>query len=255
MTGALAAATFSSAAPTGFQPTTGPPITRVLDDPEIQHGPVTFLHNGQPRLDGYLARPRKAGTYRGVLVVSGNRITEEYIPNTCASLAVAGFVGLAPDVFHMLPDASKHTDQDTLDDIQCGASFLRSQPYVSTDDFGIVGFCVGGRNALLFADRSREIAAVVAYHPGTVPITMLPRLAGPVMIHHGTADTSVSFEKSRALANQLRSRGVDVQLYPYEGAEHGFLAYTRPSYRPDDACLSWQRTVEFLDTRITKRGG
>lgn len=34
------------------------------------------------------------GQYRAVLVVAGNRITEEYIPNTCAALAVAGFTAL-----------------------------------------------------------------------------------------------------------------------------------------------------------------
>lgn len=32
----------------------------------------------------------------------------------------------------------------------------------------------------------------------------------------------------------------------YEGADHGFLAYTRPYYRPADAQVSWKRTVAFL---------
>src|SRR5262245_22546660 len=72
-----------------------PPPTRVLDDPTIVHGRVRFVHNGSETIDGYLARPKAGGTYPPVLVVAGNRISEEYIPNTCGALALAGFVGLA----------------------------------------------------------------------------------------------------------------------------------------------------------------
>ena len=81
--------------------------TRVLDDSTIQHGRVVFKHNGVETIDGYLARPKAEGVYPAVLVIAGNRITEEYIPNTCAALAVAGFVGLAPNIFHTLPDTAR----------------------------------------------------------------------------------------------------------------------------------------------------
>src|SRR5262245_18365418 len=78
------------------------PETRVLDDPTIQHNQAMFKHGGKETIDGYLARPKAEGKYPAVLVIAGNRITEEYIPNTCAALAVAGFVGLAPNIFHLL---------------------------------------------------------------------------------------------------------------------------------------------------------
>ena len=53
------------------------PETRVLDDPKIQHGRVVFKHNGVETIDGYLARPKAEGVYPAVLVIAGNRITEE----------------------------------------------------------------------------------------------------------------------------------------------------------------------------------
>jgi dienelactone hydrolase len=121
-----------------------PPPTRVLDDPTVQHGKVTF-QSGDKEIDGYLARPKAAGKYPAVLVIAGNRITEEYIPNTCAALAVAGYIGLA-----------------------------------------------------------------------------------------------------------LRGQGTSVKVYLYEGADHGFLAYTRPYYQPDAAQSAWKRTVEFLDSQLKK---
>src|SRR6201987_572511 len=81
------------------------PPTRVLDDPDIQHGKVTFKHGGKETFDGVLARPKADGTFPSVLVISGNVISEEYIPNTCAALALAGFVGLAPNLFHPIQDS------------------------------------------------------------------------------------------------------------------------------------------------------
>ena len=35
-------------AQTGAAPSAPPPPTRVLDDPGVVHGPVSFTHNGQP---------------------------------------------------------------------------------------------------------------------------------------------------------------------------------------------------------------
>jgi dienelactone hydrolase len=39
----------------------------------------------------------------------------------------------------------------------------------------------------------------------------------------------------------------------YEGADHGFLAYTRRFYRPDDAKLAWKRTTEFLGKHLKEK--
>src|SRR5207244_3280006 len=82
-------------------------VEKALDDPTVEHGKVMFKHGGKETIDGYLARPKAQGRYPAVLVIAGNRITEEYIPHTCAALAVAGFVGLAPNIFHLLPETAR----------------------------------------------------------------------------------------------------------------------------------------------------
>lgn len=233
------------------------PPTRVLDDPGIQHGPVRFRHNGQETIGGYLARPKADGRYPAVLVIAGNRITEEYIPNTCAALAVAGFVGLAPDIFHPLPATARtadeinaalshHTDSDKLEDIYAGENYARAQPFVRASGIAVLGFCMGGRLALLYGSRFRETDAVVAFHPGPVRPEEVARLKVPVQLHHGTADRSVSAESTQRLEQALRAQATPVELFLYPGADHGFLAYTRPFYRPDAARLAWNRTVKFL---------
>src|SRR6516225_5410358 len=241
------------------------PPTRVLDDPDIQHGKVTFKHGGKETFDGFLARPKADGTFPAVLVIAGNRISEEYIPNTCAALALAGFVGLAPNIFHPLPDSAKteedyekalkeHTKYDVLQDIQVGADYLKTQPFVKAGGMGIIGFCFGGRMAMLFAARSREIEAVVAFHPGLVMTDReIDHLPVPVQLHQGTADRSVDATTAKKLQEILKSQKTPVELFLYEGADHGFLAYTRPFYRPDDAKLAWKRTTEFLGKHLKEK--
>ena len=243
------------------------PPTRVLDDPAIQHGTVTFKHGGKETFDGFLARPKADGTFPAVLVISGNVISEEYIPNTCAALALAGFVGLAPNLFHPIQDSRAkteeesdkammaHTKYDALEDIQVGADYLWTQPFVKADRMGIIGFCWGGWMAMRFAARSREIDAVVAFHPGLVTrdLGAIARVQVPVQLHQGTADHSTDPATAKQLEEILKSHKTPVELFLYEGADHGFLAYTRPFYRPDDAKLAWRRTTEFLGKHLKEK--
>ena len=236
-------------------------ITRVLDDPTITHGPVMFQHNKTDTIDGYVARPKAEGKYPVVVVIAGNVITEEYIPNTCAALAVAGYIGMAANTFHTLtPEAQTpeerrkatigHSDSDALLDINAGLDFLRKQTYASFEHLGVIGFCYGGKLAMMLGSRSREIDAVVAYHPGPVTDEEIARLQVAVMIHQGTADHSLPEGQTATLVKRLKARKIPLQDFWYEGADHGFLAYTRPFYKPDYAKLSWERTIAFLNRNL-----
>jgi carboxymethylenebutenolidase len=243
------------------------PPTRVLDDPRVEHGNVMFKHAGKETFDGYLARPKASGTFSGVLVIPGNLITEEYIPNACAALALAGFVGLAPNIFHPLPanwpdtkfDGRReyikdHNDYDILEDIQVAADYLKTLPCVKDGGFGMVGFCYGGWISLQMAARSREVRAVVAYHPGigTIPDPhLLNQVRAPVQLHQGTADQSIDPKSAIKLRDIFKAHHVPVELFMYKGADHGFTAYTRDTYRPDYAKLAWSRTTEFLSKYLS----
>src|SRR6266540_1527554 len=207
------------------------PETRVLGNPAVQHGRVIFKHNGMDAIDGYLARPQAEGVYPAVLVIAGNKISEEYIPNN--NEAYSKYI-------------ANHTVLDILDDIQAGASYLRAQPFVSPGGIGALGFCFGGRLAMLFGARSREIDAVVPFHPAPMKQQEVARLKAPVQIHHGTADRSVAMTETQKTEQMLRAQGTPVEVFLYEGADHGFLAYTRPFYKADAAKLAWARATRFL---------
>jgi len=144
-----------------------------------------------------------------------------------------------------------HKDLDVLLDVQQGADYLKSCEFVRAGVLGVVGFCYGGRIALLFAARSRDVDAVVPFHPGAVTPREIARLACPVQIHCGTADPNVSVESIESLRKTLVAQSTPVEVYLYEGAAHGFLAYTRPTYQPEAAQLAWSRTTAFLHRHLS----
>jgi carboxymethylenebutenolidase len=238
------------------------PPTRVLDDDDIRHAKVTFPV-GKEVVSGFLARPKRDGKFPAVLVIAGNRISEEYIPNTCAALAKAGFVGLAPNLFHpipenILPDSAtgelkKAYDTRPADFLQLfeGAeNYLNAAPFVHAGKLGVIGFCMGGRLALLFGVREKRVAAVVAFHPGVTKLDQVVDLHVPVQIHHGTGDRSVSYTHTLELEKALKKQSTPVELFLYDKLDHGFLAYTRPFYDPEGAKLAWSRTLAFLSKHL-----
>jgi carboxymethylenebutenolidase len=239
------------------------PPTRVLDNPNISHGKITFK-SGNKEIDGYLARPKsEKKKYPAVIVVAGNRITEEYIPNTCAALAVAGYVALAPNIWHTVPDSARtpdeiakalegRTEDEYLQDIRAGDEYLKTLRSVKSDKLGILGFCSGGRRAMLYAAKyPKNIRAVIPFHPGPkMKAEDVAGLKAPVQIHQGNADRHIPVADIKELEKIFKDQKTSVEVHFYEQADHGFLAYTRPFYEPDAAMLAWKRTTEFLDKHL-----
>jgi carboxymethylenebutenolidase len=101
-----------------------------------------------------------------------------------------------------------------------------------------------------YGNRSRLIDAVVSFHPGVTKMDEVKRLKTPVQIHHGTADKAVALAESQRLFKELKTQQTPVELFTYEGAGHGFLAYTRPTYQPEAAKVSWARAIQFLKKNL-----
>src|SRR5713101_6723449 len=83
-------------APAGKAPASSAPLV-APDDPSIVAGIAEFPGEGV-RLDGYLARPAKAGAFPIVLVCHENRGLTRHIEDVTRRLAKAGYVGVAVDL-------------------------------------------------------------------------------------------------------------------------------------------------------------
>ncbi|MGH4012920.1 MAG: alpha/beta hydrolase [Pseudonocardiaceae bacterium] len=71
------------------------------------------------------------------------------------------------------------------------------------------------------------------------PNEVLSEITAPTLIVHGTEDTFVSIEASRAAVHQFR---VEHQLVEIEGAQHGFAVHEDPEYRNPQS-QEWQAFV------------
>ncbi|HKR01268.1 MAG TPA: dienelactone hydrolase family protein [Pyrinomonadaceae bacterium] len=244
---------------------TNAPLIKALDDPGITHGKVTFK-SGAGTIDGYLSRPKAKGRYPIVIVVAGNLISEEYIRNTTAILAQGGFVGLAPNIFSLQTDSmsadekrkvfiNQITDEHVFRDVQAGIDYLKKQSFAKRNRIGITGFCFGGRIALMFAAKSEEIDAVVPFYGNlrlppefnrpVNPFDIVSDIKAPVQGHYALTDTGIPQSDVKKFFEILQAQGTRAELYNYE-AEHGFFAYTRPTYHAEAARVAQNRMLEFF---------
>ena len=134
---------------------------------------VSFASNGGT-CEGYLALPQ-SGSGPAVIVIQEWWGLVGHITNVADRIAQAGFVALAPDLYHGAiakePDEAMKLLMDlAIDkaalDIAGAAKYLSDRRDVVGKGVGVIGFCMGGSLALWSATLSEEIVATVGFYPG-----------------------------------------------------------------------------------------
>jgi carboxymethylenebutenolidase len=231
------------------------------------------ISDGRDSLGAYVAHPREKGRHPAVIVLHANRITEPYIASTTAMLAEAGFVAMAVDIFHFLPNNAtwadaRRTPGDSVNavmarefreprlvrNVQAGIDHLRRQPDVDPGGIALLGFCGGGWNALLLSTQLRDVGAVVAFYAPVAmtdvqhrsPMEVVSFLRVPVLFHRATTDQWVPLADVERFEAALRAQGTPIERVDYAAA-HGFFAWNRDGlFNETEATRAWERTVRFL---------
>lgn len=215
---------------------------------------VSFRSNGHEE-SGYLARPGQPGP--GVVVIQEWWGLVPHIERVADRLAEAGFVALAPDLYHgkttKSPDeAGKLMMSLRIDeaarDLAGAIAFLKRHPDVKGAKVGVVGFCMGGALAHFAACRNRDVGACVVFyggHPNVKPD--LRSLDAPVLGLYAGKDTFVSPEVVAELDRQLTALGKPHEFHTYAEASHAFFNDTRPEvYDAAAAADAWEKTLTFF---------
>ena len=181
----------------------------------------------------------------------------DHIKSVCDRFADAGFVALAPDVYH--GQTTKSPDEagklmmalridEAEQDISGAIQYLLDHDAVTGDKVGIVGFCMGGALALYAATKNSNVAACVVFygiHPNVKPD--LPNLNAPVLGIYAEKDGFVTPDVVRQLEQQLKSLGKQVETHIYPQTDHAFFNDTRPEvYNAEASADAWQRTIDFF---------
>jgi len=225
---------------------------------------VEFKSNGSVA-SGYLAKP-PSGAGPGVLVVQEWWGLDSGIKANSDRLAAAGFVALAPDLYH--GQLAGHTEMDkaaklmqsmppdrAARDMSGAVDFLASHSAVTSDGIGVVGFCMGGMLALIIAaNRPDKVKAVVPFY-GFPQGPMEPdwsKLTASVSGHMAEKDDYFSPTAANALEAKLRAMGKDVTLKVHPGTGHAFMG-PHNALGTLNAKLAeqiWPEVVSFLKSTL-----
>ncbi|MGE3836061.1 MAG: dienelactone hydrolase family protein [Acidimicrobiia bacterium] len=220
---------------------------------------------GSGTAGGYLARP-DGGTGPGLIVVQEWWGVDPSLRATADRLAAAGFVVLAPDLYH--GEVARHDEMDraarlmealppdrAVRDMSAAVDFLASHEAVTGDRFGVVGFCMGGMLSwLLAADRPDRIAAVVPFYgyPSGDGEPDWTAMTAAVRGHMAEHDDFFGPDGARALEAKLQAMGKDVVITVHPGTGHAFMG-PHDALGTHDAALAerlWPEVAAFLHATL-----
>lgn len=223
---------------------------------ELNGTMVEFPANGG-MAKGYLTKP-EGGTGPGIIVLQEWWGLVGHIKHVADRFAAAGYVALAPDLYH--GQSTKSPDdagklmmalniQQTEKDLRGAVDYLTAN--ASGDKIGIVGFCMGGQLALFAASQNARVGACVDFygiHPNVKPD--YSQLKAPVLGLFAENDGFVNPGVVEQLEGTLRNAGVTVDFHIYPGVDHAFFNDERDVYDPAAAADAWTRVQNFLAEHI-----
>lgn len=239
---------------------------------------VTYPGMDGDRVDAYLARPLGPGPFPGVIVIPEVFGLVTHIKEVTRRIAARGYAAIAPELYTRVgpPDPTDMTsvgpkmmalpDAQAVADLEGASAFLRDLPQ-SNGKAGVIGFCSGGRHALLFACRSTSIDAAVNCWGGrtvegevnelrpALPIDLVEHLCCPLLGIFGEEDTNPTVEHVERLRARLSEHRKEFEFKVYPNAGHAFFADYRPSYRQGAAVDAWTRVFDFFGKHLATHAG
>ena len=217
----------------------------------------------------YVSTPASAGPFPALVLMQHQGGIDNFIQKMTQRLAENGYIAAAPDLYHrdgpeckddIVTRRSRLSDRRIINDIAAAVDFMQGHGAVASNRLGIIGFCMGGRLALLGAAVNPAFKAAVAFYPGNCfrawgrdlpsPFERIKDICCPVQGHFGADDANPSAEDMGKLDTELNKSSKPHEFHSYSNAGHAFMDSTKESYRrqADDVC--WPRTLEFLGRHL-----
>lgn len=218
-----------------------------------------------------LASPREEGPRPAVLVLHEAFGLNTDMRAKAQRFADNGYVALAPDLYSTrgaMPFCMVRVmrgiqggEGPVMADLEACRAWLAERPEVDATRMGVIGFCMGGGIALLFAVRAPLGVAGVFY--GGVPRNA-SELEGVCPVVGGFGGRDKVFGKNGAkLESHLQELGVPHDIETYRDAGHSFLSDhrgviaklnawgpTKVGFNVAAAEDSWRRIDEFFAEHI-----
>lgn len=207
----------------------------------------------------------------GVVVIQEAFGLTGHIRRVTESLAEAGYVAIAPALFHRAgspvfeygdmksigPAIMTLTGEGIAGDVDAALADLTERAIPASRQ-AIIGFCMGGTVALATGARLPLGAAVTFYGGGVNEGRFgLPALADaardlktPWLGLYGDLDAHIPVEDVERLREAAAQASVPAEVVRYADADHGFHCDERASFHPESSADAWGRTLAFFETHL-----
>ena len=220
---------------------------------------VKFSSKAGGELEGALAEPAGAGKVGALVVIQEWHGITEQMKEKCDRLAAAGYLSLAPDLYH--GELAKNDEEagklmgqldwgKAVAEIGDAAAHLRAHPR-SNGKVGVLGFCLGGALTLASSRYVEGLACAVPFYglPST-PLDEFAKVKTPIQAHFAKNDDWAKASTAEQIQAKVRSGGGHMDLFVYD-AGHAFMRDGDPSkFDAPSAKLAWERTLEFLKKHL-----
>ncbi|HSN06846.1 MAG TPA: dienelactone hydrolase family protein [Candidatus Angelobacter sp.] len=232
-----------------------PPSPPVVGEVASQ-GLVTLTAADGNAFAAYQAVPA-APNGRNVVILPDVRGLHPYYEALAVRFAEAGFhavafdyfgrtqgVGRRPEGFDWQSEVKQLTPEMFVHDTRAAADHVRS---LNAGPTFTVGFCMGGSHSWRMSATDIDLAGCVGFY-GRPPLVadVEDAMRTPLLMLVGSADAATPLADFEALDARLTERGLDHEMYVYDGAPHSFFDRAFAEWRPacDDA---WRRILAFTE--------
>ena len=230
--------------------------------------------------DGYFVKPDGPGPYPAILMFMDAFGVRPRTREMADKVAERGYAVLLPNLFYrsqrsplidpdeltepdkrgaafgrLMPMMQTLTPERVVADTTAYLDFLAAQEGVAAGPVAAVGYCMGGRNALIAMSALPDrIAALGSFHAGRVvtedpdsPHLGVGSITGEVYFAHADNDGSMTPENIAALEKALTETGVKHTSELYEGAPHGFTMSDTAMYDEAAEQRHWTNLFALLE--------
>jgi carboxymethylenebutenolidase len=220
---------------------------------------ITLTASDQFELGAYRTAPN--GTPKGAVVVIQEIFgVNHHIRTVCDRFAEQGYVAVAPAIF----DRIEHNFQSGYSEAEVAnarkfvaapnwpAMLLDTQAAIDSvkdvGPVGIIGFCLGGSVAYAASTKLTGLSAAIGYYGGAIVKFADDKPTVPTQLHFGSQDHGIPLSDVEI----IRAKRPDVEVFVYDGAQHGFGCDERASYDKPSADLARQRSLAFFAKHLVK---
>ncbi len=215
----------------------------------------------------YTAAPGSEGAFPGIILLQEAFGLTGHIQGIANKLAAAGYVVIAPELFHRTAEAGAtfaYDDWATITphfqainvpglqaDLRAAYQWLLQQPNVLHTKVGSIGFCLGGRVSFI-ANCTLPLSAAVSFYGGGMHnfASMAQQAHGPQLFFWGGVDKSIPTEQIDAVTNAMQQHNKPYTSVVFSIAGHAFNNDERASYNADASTEAWALTMSFFHDKL-----